>query len=76
MQANLISKVETAAIPGILKHIGVANYITDVNKLANNEHRGSIVQAVLNWDKGKNPIGVNYIKQDPSLSMFLKDKYK
>ncbi len=73
---NHIMDYNTDHIPAVLKHIGADKYFKDVNMLKDDKYKGSVAQAIINWDKGKNPIGEKYIKKDPNLSMLLQDKYK
>lgn len=75
MQNHMLN-FDSKEIPNIAKNIGMYKYLDNVNVLGDDAYKGSIAQAVLNWDKGKNPIGTNYIKQDPNLSTFLKKEYK
>lgn len=75
MQNHLLD-FDIKEIPSIVNHIGANKYFSDVNLLKDDKFKGSIAQAVINWDNGKNPVGSSYIKQDPNLSMFLKDTYK
>ena len=76
LMQNHLMNFDTNQIPSIAKHIGLDNYLSDVNSLKDDKFKSSIAQAVINWDKGKNPLGASYLKQDPNLSSFLKDKYK
>ncbi|MFW6272742.1 MAG: hypothetical protein ACOC2U_03075 [bacterium] len=73
---NHVMDYTTDHIPAVLKHIGADKYFKDVNILKNDKYKGSVAQAVANWDGGKNPIGESYIKQDPNLAILLHDKYK
>ncbi len=73
---NHLMNFDSKEIPNIAKKIGMGKYLDNVNILNDNAYKGSIAQAVINWDKGKNPIGVNYIKQDSALNTLLKKEYK